>query len=468
MYHLTCPSCQNVTDSPFVRSGAVVRCPSCENKYRIKSSHFDREIHTGPRTVDETDTILRSDSVDIDPDEVPPVSIDDEGNVVGLSGLSELMRWSDAKPGAGDTDVSSAVNGRTGKHAAPLPRAMPAASSTSSAAPSTGRARAQAMKRRKRNKMLIMMGVTAVVVIGTAVIIINMLGGDSPEVVDEDPPTKPPRDETPVITDGPAQDPGDDPQDPTDVEDPSLFVDPNQPEPNPESLFVAPWLVQNSADPPADVPTMLTPTRPLVHEGWYVMAPPRGPADASGVSNVELGQLVETDLGEGTTLLSSTITNSSPQMVMKGELHIMLLDGTSNVFAETYVPLAMIGPRSRQLFAMTIPTRYWKRARGTRAAVLVQEWTDPVPQIDDVRLQSAGQGLSTALRVSVKNDGDKALRGAMIYLTAINEDGNALASFLVEDESLYVRENHWLDLVLATPLHPGHQAAQWTATVVPK
>ena len=469
MYHLTCPSCHDVTESPFVRNGAVVRCKACENKYRIKSSHFEREVHTGPRTLDETDTVLRSDSVDIDPDEVPPVSIDDDGNVVGLSGLSELMRWGDGNNEEASTDVSSAVNGRSSRKS---DTALPAAKTSSSGGKSTagnGRARAQARKRKKRNKLILMLATTGTVLIVVAVLAIQIIGGNNSDVADDNPGPETPPDNGPkvAIEDPVTPDPDEDPNNP-DGQDPDLFRDPNQPEPNPEPQFVAPWRTKDLVDPPIDVPTMLTPARPLVHEGWYVMNPPRGSADAAGVSNVELGQLNAIELSDGITLLSSSITNSSSQVVMQGELHIMLLDGTSNVFAETYVPLAMIEPRSRQPFAMTIPTRYWKRSRGTRASVLVQTWNEPIEPMHDVRLQPAGQGLSAALRVSVKNQGDKALRGAMIFITAIDDADNAMASFLVEEESLYVRKNQWLDLVLATPLHPDTQATKWTATVLPR
>ena len=474
MYHLTCPSCLDITDSPFVRSGAVVRCTKCEHKYRIKSSHFERTVHTGPRTLDETDTVLRSDSVDIDPEEMPPVSIDDEGNVVGLSGLSELMRVSDVADSDQDTDVSSTVHERAAKHSDnALPSAKPASTKTKrDTAAGTGRARAQRLKKKKQQKTYLMIGGTGVVLIVAVLVIVGMLSSGTPEVVDDKPETDNPGDDKPVLVDKPTPQPNpedpNDPKDPDELKDPRLFVDPNTPEPNPEIKFVAPWDNANRVDPPIDVPAMLTPARPQVHEGWYVMNPPRGTADATGVSNVEMGQLEETDLGDGTTLLSSTITNSSDQMVERGELHLMLLDGAGNVFAETYVPLAMIAPRSRQPIAVSIPTRYWKRSRGPRAAVMVQAWADPVEPIEDVRLQPAGQGGSSALRVSVKNNTDKTLRGASILISAMSDEGKALANFFVEDESLYIRENQWLDLVLATPLHPNQKAAYWSVTVVPK
>ncbi|MFK7790405.1 MAG: hypothetical protein AB8C95_13045 [Phycisphaeraceae bacterium] len=470
MYHLTCPSCQDVTESPFVRSGAVVRCTACENKYRIKSAYVLREVHSGPRTLDESDSILRSDSVDIDPDELPPVSIDDDGNVVGLSGLSELMRFSDNQAANEATDVSSAVQGKASRDAAALPSGKTASSKSSKKsqpALSSARARAQALKRKKRNQMYIAMGGSAFALIAIVVIILQVVGSDPPDVAVEDDNVKPPSTITTPNIDPNDQTPPDETEDPTDPNEVEPFNDPNQPERNPDIKFVAPWLATNQADPPADIATVLTPASPLTHEGWYVMNPPRGSADAAGVSNVELDQIVAAPLPDGSTLLSSTLSNNGEQTVMRGELHLMLLDSTGNVFAETYAPLVMVGPRSKQPYALTIPTRYWKRSRGVRAAVTVQEWADKPNTLKDVRLHPANLGPSSALRISVKHTGDKTLRSVTILIHATDDDGNALASFLLKEENLYIREDHWLDLLIATPLPPGKTSANWSAIVVP-
>lgn len=453
-----------------MRSGAVVRCTACENKYRIKSAYVLREVHTGPRTLDETDSVLRSDSVDIDPDEMSPVSIDDEGNVVGLSGLSELMRWSDAEATNRSTDVSTAVHDRiASEQNAPLPTATPASAKKQQSTVGTGRARAQALKRKKQKKTYITFAGTFIVLVALVLIAVQLLGGKSPDTTaDSDKPADQ-NEETPVATTsaGPALlDKTPDPSPPRD-ETVGLF-DKHQPEPNPDQRFVAPWLEQNQANPPTDIPTVLTPATPLTHEGWYIMNPPRGAADASGTSNVELSQIRASPLNDKQTLLATSITNSSAQAVIRGELHMMLLDSTGNVFAETYAPLAMVGPSDKQPYALTIPTRYWKRSRGVRAAVTVQEWADQPTALKDVRLHPVDLGESSALRISVKHTGDKVLRSATILINATDNDGNALASFLFKEENLYIRKDHWLDLLIATPLPPGKQSANWSATVVPQ
>ena len=60
--------------------------------------------------------------------------------------------------------------------------------------------------------------------------------------------------------------------------------------------------------------------------------------------------------------------------MLSGELHVMLLDSTGRVFAETYTPLVMIEPGGKQAIALPIATRHWKRSRGVRAGVVVTDW----------------------------------------------------------------------------------------------
>lgn len=468
-----------------------MRCAACENKYRIKSAHFEREVHTGPRTLDETDTVLRSDSVDIDPDEVAPVSIDDEGNVVGLSGLSELMRWSDDQTNVQDSvDAKQAKGKRKAAQDAddPLPQAKPAKSKRkaktktkakakakekaepSQDVPGNGRARAQALKRKKRNKMYFLFGGTGVVFIVCAILLVQILTGGKqtgPTTAEQDTTG------TSAVADNPnppetGSDPNTGTSDPKPPDELLIFSDDYKPSPNPEAAFVAPWIERNPDLPPMDVPTVLTPATHLTHEGWYVMDPPRGAADASGDSNVELGQLAATALSNGQTLLTGDVANYTDRVVANGELHIMLLDSTGNVFAETYTPLVMIRPKQKQPVALTIPTRYWKRSRGVRSGAQVASWADDLSPMQDVRLAPASQGPSTAIRVSVKHQGDKPLRRVKILLTATDTADKIIASFLVEENKLYIPENHWLDLVIATPLPQGKTAANWSAIVQPQ
>ena len=493
-----------MTDSPFVRSGAVVRCPACDSKYRIKSAHFEREVLTGPKTLDETDSVLRSDSVDIDPDEVSPVSIDEEGNVVGLSGLSELMRWSDnqdqsqvtgtpsptrsrgkqdpptpeelpeARPAKAKTGTRTKTKTKTKSKSKPKPKPKPKAKAEADVppeSPGNARARASALKRKKRNKLWIIFGSVGVVVVLLAVIIPIVLPGNEPITTNE--PDQDESDTAVVETDTPTPDtvpnpdtvngsPG--PKVPDEVR---VFAKDYTPSPNPKPAFQPPWIVRDNSQPPSDVPTVLTPARPLTHEGWYVSNPPRGSADASGLINVEMSQLTAVKQGS-VTKLTGTVSNKTNEVVMRGELHVMLLDSTASVFAETYVPLAMIQPKSGQAITMTIPTRYWSRHRGVRAGVRVSEWADAIDSPQDIRLTHTDMGPASAVRLSLKHAGETPLRNVNMLLSATDEQGAVVGYYHVEESNLYIANNQWLDLVIATPLPTGQAVAAWSAVLKTK
>lgn len=82
VYEVSCPSCQAVTPSPFVRVGAAVTCASCKHRYLIDQSHIKRVPssvsagETGPDPLAE-------------PAKEPPPGGEAEP---GLSDLSEVMR----------------------------------------------------------------------------------------------------------------------------------------------------------------------------------------------------------------------------------------------------------------------------------------------------------------------------------------------------------------------------------------
>lgn len=484
MYHLTCPSCQEKTRSPFIRNGAVVRCAACEYKYRIKSSHFERKVHTGPRTLNETDSVLRSDSVDIEPDEVAPVSIDDDGNVVGLSGLSELMRWSDDQTNV-ESEASAKRTSTRSKPSRqlsekPLPKARAAKSKNKNKPKAKAhrnstrqgrrpsRERAKSIKRAKKQKQYILLGGLGLLISIAAIVASQFLPVSSSSVSEKHSPED--GDQPVASLDTTKTNPGDQPFDqtghPKPTNDLHLFTTDRKPSPNPDRKFQAPWLFADSALPPLDVPTVLTPATEMTHEGWYVMNPPRGSAEAYGDSNVELGKLIVAPQSNGTTLLTGSVSNNAPQAVANAELHIMLLDSTGKVFAETYSPLAMIPPKSKQAVNLTIASRYWKRSRGVRAGVQVTQWADEIKPMPGVHLASTGAGPASTLRVSVKHLGNKPMRGVKILFTANNSNGDPIASFLINEQNLYIPQNRWLDLVIAAPLPEGITAASWSATAL--
>ncbi len=463
-----------MTESPFVRSGAVVRCESCQNKYRIKTAHVERVLITGPRTLDETEAVLRTDSVDIDPDEASPVSIDDEGNVVGLSGLSELMRQSDVR--GTEARIQSQMD------SAPPPAAHRPKSSSSEGPPaierltdepvassrSHRRARRHARQRRKRTQALLIAALGVLVVVSGIVLY---------TIVDKQ------RDRTDPAPGGQAgqNDPADTPDStrdnppdlfPPDSSDPPaeprLFANIGPPEPNPDPKYVAPVVAIDPGALPADVPTVVIPAERIMLEGWYITTPPRGAADAGGEADFSVTELLPSALDDGRTLLTASVRNNGADALLAGELHIMLLDSSGGVFAEAFLPLSLIAPDAEQAIALPIATRHWQRQRGVRTSVKIAGRTQNLFPIPDVQIDPVGAAEHTALRLSARYNGLAALRGVLILIEATDAQGNRLARFVVENEQLFVARGGWLDLVVSTPMQAGETPANWSAVIQPR
>ena len=474
VYQLTCPTCQSMTESPFVRSGAVVRCESCRNKYRIKTAHVERVLTTGPRTLDETEAVLRTDSVDIDPDEASPVSIDDEGNVVGLSGLSELMRQSDVR--GSETRVQSQMD------SAPPPAAQRLKSTPTEDPPaierltdepvvssrSHRRARRHARQRRRRTQTLLIAALGVLVVVSG--IVLYTIVDRQQDKTDSAPGGQADQNDS---TDKPGNT-GDNPPDlfPPDSSDPpvepQLFANIGPPEPNPDPKYVAPAVAIDPDALPADVPTVVIPAERIMLEGWYVTTPPRGAADAGGEADFTVSELQPSALDDGRTLLSASVRNNGEDALLAGELHIMLLDSSGGVFAEAFLPLSLIAPNAEQAIALPVAARHWQRQRGVRTSVKATDRTKNLFPIPDVQIDPVGAAEHTALRLSARYNGLAALRGVLILVEATDAQGNRLARFVVENEQLFVARGGWLDLVVATPMEVDETPASWSAVIQPR
>ncbi|WP_432798154.1 hypothetical protein [Poriferisphaera sp. WC338] len=96
MYELICPSCQLVQRSSFVRVGAVVSCPQCGLRYQVEKGHIKRKLKA------EVEAEKAASMLDEDAE---PLRLDPSGSMVGLSGLSDMMRDESGpeEPGLDDT-----------------------------------------------------------------------------------------------------------------------------------------------------------------------------------------------------------------------------------------------------------------------------------------------------------------------------------------------------------------------------
>lgn len=509
VYALQCPLCSAVDQAPFVRTGAVVRCAHCSAKFRIKSSQVTRNLTTGPRTLDEMDPLLSGDSVDLDPDtEAAPVTIDESGQVVGLSGLTELMRQGDAKlakadakarskaaeaPPAGRVTRAASAKppaaprasakpepAKTSKTAKPAAPAATPASPQDSATAARERAQQRARQRKLHTNLMIAAGGLTLVLLVVALFVV--FGGSNPPAPTDpntpqaagtnpaDPATVSNNPDPGPIELFPDNNPDDnrppDPQPPSPgPRDPSLFGSGNNYSPNPDPKYTA---ASPLANPPAEVPAVLIQPEPLTHEGWYILTPPRGAIDASGpAGEVELSKLTKAyTTPDGQAILTATLANRGNQAAIAGEAHLALLDPAGRVFAETYLPFALLGPGESREVRIDIDQRFWDRCRDTRAHAVVKEAEPALATLNNVRLAPLGKGPSTAVRVSVRNPRDTWLGDVVLILTATDLDDHPVASYRVTQQDLLIPPGQWLDMVIHTPLpNTANTVYQWKATL---
>ncbi|MFA9478548.1 hypothetical protein ACERK3_09595 [Phycisphaerales bacterium AB-hyl4] len=91
---MKCPSCGQVLRAAFVRAGAVTDCARCAHRYRIKDSQIARKVLATPGGGEAgggQGTLLPG-AKELASMAGARLRVDDDGNVIGLSGLSEMMR----------------------------------------------------------------------------------------------------------------------------------------------------------------------------------------------------------------------------------------------------------------------------------------------------------------------------------------------------------------------------------------
>lgn len=464
-----------------------MRCEECDQKYRIKSSYFERELKTGPRTLDEADDVLRSDSVDIDPDEVSPVSIDDDGNVVGLSGLSELMRGFDEKDAKAGKDAKDKLKTRLQEEQDLPPAATPASKSKKSGKRKSGSfktnttdrteakpASKPARRRKKKSNLPIVLAVSIalLVAVGLVVVIVtaptgndgsgsadagNDPGQTDPDLTGSDRPNPP----------GPDRTPPDNPDPVTPA--PTLFAFSEPPMSNPDPKFVEPWPSDTASPESQDFPARINQPIVIEHEGWYLMDPPRERDASTGVETVRFVDPEVSELAGGKTLIVGKLLNSSEQNVVTGELHVMLLNADGKVFAETYSPIAVVEPRTYRPLALEIPTRHFAGTRQIRSEVLVSEWADKLKTIPVVNGDIQGQDTSTVVRITARNEGEeRTIRTATIVVNALDTRKKPIRDFMLHSQRVNIKPGGLMDIVVATPLPEDRPAAEWNIRVYVK
>ncbi|MEM1355507.1 MAG: hypothetical protein AAGC44_09635 [Planctomycetota bacterium] len=448
------------------------------------------------------DPLLAGDGTDLEPDtDAAPVKIDESGQVVGLSGLTELMRQNDAERAKADARARSKAAeppptaritrqapARTPKH---KPEKPPPSKPSKSSKPSktkektteptiTARERAQQRARQRKLQTTLIIASAAACVVVMLLVLIVVLGSEN----GDDTQSQTNLNASPADNNNPRQtqreqnnQPGPielfppDPDDPdpqvTNPNQPSLFGVGNNYSENPEPRYT-PRTDRQRDRPPAEVPAVLIQAQLLTHEGWYILTPPRGAIDAAGTAgDVELSALTKAyTTQQGTTILSATLTNRGERAVVAGQAHLALLDPAGRVFAETYLPFALLAAGETREVRLGIPQRFWDRCRDHRTRAIVLSDAPSLTHLNEVQLAPVGQGPNTAVRVSVRNPRDQWLGDAVLVLTATDLDGHPVARFRLTQQDLLIAPGQWLDMVVHTPLpDTGPAIIQWQATL---
>ncbi|MEM9250874.1 MAG: hypothetical protein AAGB29_00860 [Planctomycetota bacterium] len=113
MYTVKCPSCSFAIELPFARRGAAGRCPACNKVVPVDDSTLEV---SGPARAP-----VAAPTPKIDP-ETP--NVDAEGNVIGLSGLSNLLERAEPSPAKRDAPKPTLRPRAKPRPPAAVPRGM--------------------------------------------------------------------------------------------------------------------------------------------------------------------------------------------------------------------------------------------------------------------------------------------------------------------------------------------------------
>lgn len=224
---------------------------------------------------------------------------------------------------------------------------------------------------------------------------------------------------------------------------------------------------------PAGFPDTVVKAERVVHEGWYLLDPPRAMVPLRTDPEVKLvDPFRPSPLNQEDVLLSARIKNQSDQSLVKGELHLMLLDNRDMVFAETYLPLSLIKPNGERAVSIKLGGRQWLQARSSRIEVRTIERASDMIAMPRVAARFVlNERYGPTVRVSAQHQGEQTLRGATIRVQANTTKGGVLGEYVVERSDLVIEPGGWLDVAIATPIDKTllqGEVASWSAEVYMK
>lgn len=196
MYRLRCPHCGAAQDHAFVRPGAVTVCGRCHTIWRVQHDHVQRVAAAnlpaekpGPAVGTETAVPPPPPRKRSPGDSAAGASADDT-SIVGLSGLSDVMRGpGDPGPDDADAQATPLAAGRPAPADPPSPRQFRQQQAQSVA---QRRALDAAAKRRRRTTLVLLATLTVMVgSLGVAVALLAAKPANAPDADSDNPPDTP-------------------------------------------------------------------------------------------------------------------------------------------------------------------------------------------------------------------------------------------------------------------------------------
>lgn len=352
-YKVTCPSCEAVVESAFVRVGAVTRCPSCGMRYAVREQDLRRPSPPTPGPLASVVAERRA---------------TDEASAPGLSGLSDLMKRQDQVHEHVATDLPAAAQPRRAQAVQDPGVEALAAASAVPARRAAAHAHLRAKKRRQAQVGLLA-AAAAFAVIGVILLIVLVISGPGPKpahnpLVDDVPPgDAAPPDDPPALVDDPPPAPGD----PADPSDPPVATDPADPPPTDPT----------DPAPPTEAPAVAA--QALAPTPWQdntpPVLPPDHPADPIRVTGVSVEQGVAR-----VTVISDTLETIDLATV---QCHLLNADGRAVRTAS--VPVLMLAALEPTTVRIPLPEGTAAGA-PVAASASVQRTTRQVYPVQELRL----------------------------------------------------------------------------------
>ncbi|QQE10292.1 hypothetical protein JD969_12355 [Planctomycetota bacterium] len=217
-------------------------------------------------------------------------------------------------------------------------------------------------------------------------------------------------------------------------------------------------MMHNEVVVPAEIlPIEITP------QDWKLIAKPHKIPSSASRSGVRITNTKKTQDSQGHWWYSATLMTKQYDVIGAATVHLSLVNWDSTEIAAVQFPVSMISARSP--LSIHVPLA----VLGDEIEDLrVAEWVEVDQKYDhgsylrqnQVILTPMGEGRETQLRIIAYNQSDKSLRYALFKITAIGEDNEPIASWLVR-WPYDIGPNQPAKFIAVTPIESGVKVKSW-------